>query len=77
MAKLVCDTCSSTSDVEECMVSYRFGTAAPWAVDLCDDCYRKHFGALFKRSHPVRRTLLKPQIRVKRTEVTPEQLGEA
>lgn len=75
--KTICDDCQSGIDVDECVVSYQFGYAAPWAVDLCSACFTKRFGDLKRKSHPAKRNIVRPRARIKVMYPTPEQLGEA
>ena len=75
VAKGVCDVCREESDtVDECMVVYNWQDAAPWGVDLCEECYEDVFGDLFEVGHPVKRANVRPQYRIVETEVTEEQL---
>lgn len=74
VSKRACDLCKSEDDVNEMIVSFRFQQGRPWAVDLCASCYRARFDDLFAVSHSVKRSNLRPQYRVKETEVTAAQL---
>lgn len=75
VAKKVCDLCGSDDNVDELFAAYRFEESMPWGLDLCEPCYHEKFGAFVAKSHPVKRTTIRPQIRVVETVLEPEQLG--
>lgn len=74
VARRVCDLCGNEDGVEELIVSYRFQEGKPWGLDLCPECYELRFGGLVDLSHPIRRTQIRPQYRVRETFVTEAQL---
>lgn len=73
MRKL-CDLCHTEKDVAEVMVAPRFEKSRPWGIDLCPDCYQQRLGDLFLASHPVKRSNLRPQVKIVETPITEENL---
>lgn len=74
VVRKLCDLCHTENDVAEIMVAPRFEKSKPWGIDLCAGCYQNRFGDLFRASHPVKRSNLKPQLRLRETVIGPENL---
>lgn len=75
MSRRFCDICHTDQDVDECTIVYSYGRRRPWAVDLCPACYEAKMGDLIKKSHPVKRSNVRPQGTIEETILRPEQLA--
>lgn len=70
----MCDSCGSTDTVDTLMVVYHYGTDRPWEVDMCQPCYDTRFADLLKKSRTSMRANTRPQYRLVKTEIGPENL---
>jgi hypothetical protein len=70
----VCDACGSKDSVDTLMVVYHYGTDRPWEVDMCQKCYDTRFADLIAKSRPGMRVNTRPQYRLVKTSISPENL---
>ena len=70
----ICDACGGNKEVDTLMVVYHYGTDRPWEVDVCQKCYDTRFADLLPKSRPSMRANTRPQYRLVKTEIGPENL---
>lgn len=74
VVRKICDLCRTEGGVSEILIAPRLESSRPWGVDLCPRCYEDRFGDLYRVSHPVKRSNLRPQLRLSETKIGPENL---
>lgn len=74
VSKTICDMCRADVDVFQLVVSYDRAARAPWEIDLCVSCYQDRLGELIQAGRPASVSNLRPQARVRKTTITPENL---
>ena len=74
VSKTICDVCRTDREVYPLMVSYDSAVRRAWEVDLCTRCYQDTLGDLASGSRPTSRSNLRPQARVRKTEISEENL---
>lgn len=70
----LCDACESPKDVDTMMVVYHYGKQRPWEVDICQKCYDTRFKDLLPKSRNSMKVNTRPQYRLVKTQIGPENL---
>jgi hypothetical protein len=69
-----CDVCGTEDQVAAVTVVAEFKAARPWEVDMCQRCYESRFGDLVAKSRRAGRSMVRPQHRMVKTEITEANL---
>ena len=69
-----CDICGKEEGVAPVTVVPEFKKMRPWEVDMCQACYESRFGDLVAKSRRAGRSMVRPQHRMVKTEITEANL---
>ena len=70
----ICDLCKSDKDVDTMTVVWQYSQGKPWEIDLCAQCYKSKMGDMVKLGRRAKINNVRPQYRVKKTEISRSNL---
>jgi ribosomal protein L40E len=72
--RVICDLCRSDENVSTMTVVWKYAQGRPWEIDLCERCYGNRMGDMADLGRRARINNVRPQARIKKTIIGPDNL---